>query len=169
MISPVSYTTKNCFLFYKEHRNGILIIFAQSKELELKFSSAYKTCLRTNKEFSIKNYNRYGRKLTSGVALCEWRRHLWKITSRQMVSTHQVPEEFLIFYFFLGLKIIVVFCWRLELQGSKWVLVFCMCSSFCIFYLGKVWSGSTQVSSSYGVERKLWRGMRGRDWVQWDI
>lgn len=63
MISPVSYTAKNYFIFYEEHRNGILIIFAQSKELDLKFSSAYKTCFRTNKEFSIKNYNGHSRKI----------------------------------------------------------------------------------------------------------
>jgi len=99
MMSPVSNKTENCFLFYKEHRNAILIIFAQSKEL--KFSSAYKSCFRTKKEFSIKNYSKHSRKWTSAVALCEWETCLkhYFITTSEMMSIYGVFEEFLIFFF----------------------------------------------------------------------
>lgn len=157
MMSPVIYTAKNYFIFYKERRSDILIIFSKSKDLKLKFSSAYKTCFRTKKEFSIKNYDGHSRKLTSGVAV--WMtetslKNYLKTDDDCLSGLWRAPD-----FFFLGLKIIVVFCWRLELQGLKWFLTFCLCSSFCIIYPGKVWSGSTK-----WVAVMVWKGSYGRGW-----
>lgn len=144
MISLVIYTTTNYFLFFIEHSDGILIIFDQSKELKLKFSSAYKNCFRT--KFSIKNYKGHDRKITSEVAL--WKTHLKKNTSRQMI--------------------IVVFCWGLKWQGLKWVLAF-LHVLFILHILS--WKSVIRFHPSdqqLGCGKKVMEGMRGKGWVKWN-
>lgn len=54
MISPVSYTTKNCFLFYKEQKNVILICSTQSKELKLSSAVLIKFLSVLAKSFPFK-------------------------------------------------------------------------------------------------------------------
>lgn len=130
------------------------------------------------KSYQLKNCNNHGRKSASGVLLCDWQRHHWKIILCQTMAIKFLKSFWIVCFvscFSVGFFCLVGFLWLVGLvfRGeSKWLYIllkigiarikvcFLACAAhFIHFILEKI----GQVPPKWAVAT-IWKWSYGRGW-----